>query len=104
MRCVFLKSNYFGRASYILDVVEKLSGNVNITSHQEWGNPQPQYRRVHVVYQGESFKAGTYMVHNLQDELPRSVSLHSLISANFLSGSKGWLVRSQMKAEKSLKL
>jgi hypothetical protein len=62
--------------------------------------PQPEYRCVHVVYQGESFKAGTYTVHNLQDEPPRSVSLHFLISTNFLSGSKGWLVRSQMKAEK----
>jgi hypothetical protein len=63
-------------------------------------NPNPQYRCVHVVYQGESFKAGTYTVHNLQDELPRSVSLHFLISTNFLSGSKGWLVRSQIKEAK----
>jgi hypothetical protein len=53
------------------------------------------------VYQGESFKAGTYTLHNLQGELSTSVSLHFLISTNFLSGSKGWLVRSQMKAEKS---
>jgi hypothetical protein len=64
------------------------------------GNPQPQYRCVHVVYQGESFKAGTYTVHNLQEELSRRASLHFFISTNFLSGSKGWLVRSQMKAEK----
>lgn len=62
--------------------------------------PQPQYWCVHVVYQGESFKTGTYTVHNLQDEPPRNGSLHFLISTNFLSGSKGWLVRSQTKAEK----
>jgi hypothetical protein len=39
MRCIFLKSNYFGRARYILDILEKLSGNVHIASHQEWGEP-----------------------------------------------------------------